>query len=134
MLGVYDVGARRLCFLLYGARFLLFHLKESLRAPTQNEVDFPQNITVIYFVTLALDQKCFCNFLNDLTGVNSPPVVSNLDQSIIVPETVTVGTVIFTALVSDANNDPLTYQYEYSPVETTSKFTMEEASKFWYIE
>lgn len=77
------------------------------------------------------NRNTFYNFLNNFTGVNSPPVVSNLDQSIIVPETVTVGTVIFTALVSDVDNDPLSYQYEYSPVETISKFTMEEASGFF---
>ncbi|XP_061197805.1 protocadherin Fat 4-like [Saccostrea echinata] len=63
-----------------------------------------------------------------VTGVNSVPVISNLDQTIIVPETVAVGTVIFTAFVSDADGDPLSYHYEYNPVETASKFAMDEST------
>ncbi|XP_062620488.1 protocadherin-23-like isoform X1 [Saccostrea cucullata] len=63
-----------------------------------------------------------------VTGVNSVPIVSNLDQTIIVPETVSIGTVIFTAFVLDADGDPLSYIYEYNPVETASKFAMDEAT------
>lgn len=60
--------------------------------------------------------------------MNSVPVVSNLDQTVNVPKTVAVGTVIFTAIVSDADGDALSYQYEYDPVETMWKFSMDETS------
>ncbi|XP_052716579.1 protocadherin-23-like [Crassostrea angulata] len=63
-----------------------------------------------------------------VTGVNSVPVVSNLDQTVNVPKTVAIGTVIFTAIVSDADGDPLSYQYEYDPVETMWKFSMDETT------
>lgn len=60
--------------------------------------------------------------------MNSVPVVNNLDQTVNVPKTVAIGTVIFTAIVSDADGDALSYQYEYDPVETMWKFSMDETS------
>lgn len=54
--------------------------------------------------------------------------MSNLDQTVNVPETAAVGTVIFTAFVSDADGDALSYQYEYDPVETMWKMSMDESS------
>lgn len=60
--------------------------------------------------------------------MNSVPVVSNLDQTVNVPETAAVGTVIFTAFVSDADGDALSYQYEYDPMETMWKMSMDESS------
>lgn len=68
--------------------------------------------------------------------MNSVPVVSNLDQTVIVPKTVAIGTVIFTAIVSDADGDALSYQYEYDPVEAMWKFSMDETSVllfFFYL-
>ena len=66
-----------------------------------------------YPILLQASRVFLSSFFFRWIGVNSVPVVSNLDQTVNVPETAAVGTVIFTAFVSDADGDALSYQYEY---------------------